>query len=619
MSRKKEKKKLGMVDWYDPRQLLNTAGKTFISETIGEYADPRTGTADPTPGKFFDYSKRLSATDDDFGSIDGSERTDLWIDYAADVGDGWNSTYAVAHTLARKNLEVEEAAGGRKITLERGEILFFGGDGVYPTATSTEYEQRLVMPYRMAFKASGEREIKTKPDAADLKIEPHVFALPGNHDWYDSLVAFRKLFCSHIFNDRRFAGAWVTRQKRSYFALKLPQKWWLLAVDMQLSHNIDVSQLQYFESIVEKKMEKGDRVILCVPEPYWVKAAKYRKLTDKFEEKEESIGKLENFFEKNNIEVKVYIAGDLHHYRRFENDNDIHKITAGGGGAFLHPTHDYDFRRHRRRSPGAFFLKADYPNFATSRRQDFWNLLFFWNNKTFGIFTAILYALIAILTYAKIDYELSWKAVGVTINNLVGSPGTFVILIAMLGGLVFFTDSNSKWYKWVAGLIHGFVHLGAILFLGWLVSLLSSVIAAKLGVEENGFYWNLVWFPCVVVVSALGGYLLGAVIMGLYLFYSLHFRGRHDNEAFSALKIEDFKHFLRLHIDANGTLTIYPVKIERVPREWKPVFKDGKEIEYYAPEPPINPQLIEKPIVIEPNSATDNKENSNEKKEEKNV
>ena len=82
-------------------------------------------------------------------------------------------------------------------------------------------------------------------------IEPtytgyETIALPGNHDWYDSLVAFQKLFFTHIFNGRTFAGGWRTRQKRSYFALKLPHKWWLVGVDLQLSHNIDVPQLRYF-------------------------------------------------------------------------------------------------------------------------------------------------------------------------------------------------------------------------------------------------------------------------------------------------------------------------------------------------------------------------------------
>ena len=32
--------------------------------------------------------------------------------------------------------------------------------------------------------------------------------------------------------------------------------------------------------------------------------------------------------------VCVYVAGDLHHYRRHSNDAGQHKITAGGGGAF---------------------------------------------------------------------------------------------------------------------------------------------------------------------------------------------------------------------------------------------------------------------------------------------
>ncbi len=93
-------------------------------------------------------------------------------------------------------------------------------------------------------------------------------------------------------------------------------------------------------------MEKGDKVIVCVPEPYWVKTIKYEGLTDKFEKKEASIEKLEKLFEENEIEVKLYLAGDLHHYRRFATDDGQNqKITAGGGGAFLHPTHDFDFRK----------------------------------------------------------------------------------------------------------------------------------------------------------------------------------------------------------------------------------------------------------------------------------
>ena len=49
--------------------------------------------------------------------------------------------------------------------------------------------------------------------------------MPGNHDWYDGLKAFRRLFCTG-----RSIGAWRTRQERSYFACRLTHGWWLLAV-----------------------------------------------------------------------------------------------------------------------------------------------------------------------------------------------------------------------------------------------------------------------------------------------------------------------------------------------------------------------------------------------------
>ncbi len=33
------------------------------------------------------------------------------------------------------------------------------------------------------------------------------------------------------------------------------------------------------------------------------------------------------------------LTGDLHHYCRFEAEDDSQLITAGGGGAYLFPTH----------------------------------------------------------------------------------------------------------------------------------------------------------------------------------------------------------------------------------------------------------------------------------------
>ena len=497
--------------------------------------------------------------------------------------------------------------------LPLGEILFLGGDGVYPTANSKRYEDQLVTPYRMAFKAgvgSG-----ASPNGSELAHHPHIFALPGNHDWYDSLVAFKQLFCSQIFNDRKFAadpktglGGWKTRQSRSYFTLKLPHNWWLLAVDLQLTHNIDVSQLLYFESVIAQ-MDPGDKVILCVPEPYWEKYIKYQGVTDKYEEKEKSIEKLDRYFLDKGVEVKAFVAGDLHHYRRFEDEYGVQKITAGGGGAFLHPTHDFDFRKAEREAGRSVYFKGfslagEYPEYKVSKRMGWRDLGFLFHNWTFGILTAVIYFVLALLVHGQITgQQLRWdddafwfRAFKITIDRMIDEPLVILVVVLLLAGLIFFTDSNSKRYKRWAGFLHGATHLAAAFFLGWFGYVASLWVSGRLGVPippAMSTRYNVVWFLSVLVVTGVGGYLVGSFIMGLYLYISLHVFGRHSNEAFSALKIEDYKNFLRLHIGADGVLTIYPIKIETVPRNWR------SEGDHFRPSGGTPPQLIEDaPVVV---------------------
>lgn len=624
MSNSDKYKKAEMVGWYDLRQLFVTGVKTAISQTIGEYADPRATAGGPRNRKPFDYSKQLKKQNEDgeFLSYEAdetdnvitqSEREEIWIDYAADVGDGWNSTYGVAYNMAQPTL----AANGD--VTERGEILIFGGDGVYPTADSFEYGNRLVTPYRMAFKAGGTGGSDVLAPV-DLKKSPHLFALPGNHDWYDSLVAFKKLFCSHIFNDRKFAndevtgqGGWQTRQKRSYFALKLPKKWWLLGVDMQLSHNIDIPQLEYFQDVINE-MEKGDKIILCVPEPYWVRMIKYQDLTDEYLKKEASIEKLEAFFKgEKNITIKAFIAGDLHHYRRFEatDGSNVQKFTAGGGGAFLHPTHDYNFRKCEEKDykkleekgniKKRFSLKREYPSPEVSKKMDWKNFGFIFYNKTFGLATAVIYSTLAWMIHGNIkegDGVFNWyRAFKSTLNRFIEEPLAALVVTLMMLGLVAFTKTSSKIQKWLGGAAHGLAHLTAVFFLGWFGYLAALRILGTPTLGED-LYSSAIWAISVFAVCFVGGWIIGSFIMGMYLFVSLHFFGRHDNEAFSALKIEDFKNFLRMHIDSDGKLTIYAFKIDVVPKEWEDVMNDdGTEIIYRKPKDGTKADLIEKVVI----------------------
>jgi hypothetical protein len=64
---------------------------------------------------------------------------------------------------------------------------------------------------------------------------------------------------------------------------------------------------------------------------------------------------------------------------------------------------------------------------------------------------------------------------------------------------------------------------------------------------------------------------------------SLNGFGVHRNEAFSSLRIADYKGFLRLKIDPQGNVTVYPIVVEHVPQT-----DDG----------PLLPRLVEKPIKV---------------------
>jgi hypothetical protein len=228
-----------MVDWFSPSQLAKTGVQAVVSSIFGNYADKR------------EIQAALSNDEQSLKPYDFSDKKEIWVDYVSDLGSGWNSTYSIAYLLGRKNLSVK---GFREqdYNLKRGNLLIMGGDEVYPVATPEEYKNRLVGPYRSSLSS-----------VIDSGEAPTLFAIPGNHDWYDGLSSFMKLFCQ-----QRWMGGWQTKQKRSYFAINLPGDWWLWGIDIQLSADIDKPQLDYFDRMCSLA-KKNDNIILCTAEPAW--------------------------------------------------------------------------------------------------------------------------------------------------------------------------------------------------------------------------------------------------------------------------------------------------------------------------------------------------------------
>ena len=241
-----------------------------------------------------------------------------------------------------------------------------------------------------------------------------MYAIPGNHDWYDGLGAFLKLFCQ-----KRWTGNWETHQRRSYFALRLPHRYWVWATDIQLNSDIDEPQKQYFRNMARTKMYQNDKVILITAEPAWVhkelypddqsyEGLQYFIQTFITEDKIGCIGKT--------FDLVAVLTGDLHHfshYRSASSANPLHYIGAGGGGAYMHLTHKLPKGlkeietankapvKQSGKDPGPLKnrlreenieLKNAFPSRVDSVKLVFGNLLFFVRNPKFSSFMGFFYA-----------------------------------------------------------------------------------------------------------------------------------------------------------------------------------------------------------------------------------
>lgn len=574
------------VSWFNLKQLAGTAYKSIISTIIGEQSDRRLMLALASSEKeFYNYTRHHKIVNGKIVPDENSKRQELWLDFIADTADGWDPTYSVAYYASKPELNLSD--GKNSYRTNRGEVLVFGGDEVYPAPSKKAYRERLITPFEQAF---GD----DKP--AD---PPHIFALPGNHDWYDGLEAFTRLFCSDL-GSRKFAG-WYSRQKRSYFALKLPQNWWLLGSDGQLHSNIDTAQLDYFRAIADGHMKEGDKVILCISEPVWIYAHKYKKYGEQYDESD-LIFLQEEILKPRGAEVKVYLTGDLHHYRRHEEvtgkESKTQKITAGGGGAFLHPTHGADFSllteelQLPEQKPREFKLKKSYPDEKTSKKLGWKNILFPFMNPGFGFLTGALYLITIWIISSTFHFDFAHNLrefLGQTIKAFYINPVAALWLGAVAAGFVFFNDTHSKLYKWIGGLVHFFMNLVSIAYIGLFATYINNTV----------FNENLITGFTFIPVIIFGlGWFFGAFNMGIYLTVSMNFFDRHDNEAFSALRCIDYKNFLRLHIDKEGTLTIYPVKIQKAARKWRFRKSGENDNSFIIPEDGSKPELIEEPIVI---------------------
>jgi hypothetical protein len=537
------------VRWFEPALLLKAALEVAVSGTFGKFADKRELQRDPQGSPVGDPGSG-------HGFFDHSANEEVWLDFLSDTGDGWEATATMAWLLAQPALTLD----GEELT--RGEAVLLGGDQVYPTADPEAYEDRFVGPFAGAL-----------PWSEDEDAAPRMYATPGNHDWYDGLTSFLRLFCQE-----KWIGGWRTRQRRSYYALKLPHRWWVWAIDIQLDTYIDDTQLEYFKQV---GLQKGDKVILLTAKPSWVKAYDRRV--------EPGSWRYLAYFEEHAIRrrqgrLALTLTGDLHHYSRYEPHGEgaaeaPKRITAGGGGAYLSCTHTLREKVNLKAlgpgEPVEYRREQIYPRAEDSKRLSRGILGLAGKNPGFANLLGGIYALAALAMLAALSGApggLVETGTGSLVDYLghIASGAPLLLAILLTGALAGYTDITPSPLTVARLEILGLVALRIVVgALHALLHLVLAALAVRSGLEL-GLPPALVWVfgaaAAFVVGYVVGTTLFATVLLAVHRVFGRHAE-RAANEVFAGQGISGYKNFIRMRLNAEG-LTLFPIGVDEVCGEW---------------------------------------------------
>jgi hypothetical protein len=246
-----------------------------------------------------------------------------------DPGEGDDSQYHVLRPLYA-------TAGGTAFT-------YIVSDVIYPAGDVNEYEDKFFWPYR--------------------KLPGPIYAIPGNHDWYDGLHGFMTHFCEADPDKRpkaspgRFFGRILRkslwrepnpmeqdllarvgplRQERSdqpgpYFAMEVGPIL-LVGIDPGIAGTIDSEQGEWLRRISKHPKPK----ILLTGKPLVVDAGKKDLEID-------GGGGVREIIDKAEHRYIAVIGGDIHNYQRYPiavpGGQTIQHIVSGAAGAYTKATH----------------------------------------------------------------------------------------------------------------------------------------------------------------------------------------------------------------------------------------------------------------------------------------
>ncbi|SDH35227.1 Calcineurin-like phosphoesterase [Sinosporangium album] len=244
-----------------------------------------------------------------------------------DPGEGDASQYAVVPGM----LKIGEGTS----------FAVVASDVVYPAGAPSDYEDNFFRPYQ--------------------DYPSPIYAVPGNHDWYDGLGGFMRVFCGapplaaghhrvgaplqrllwrkpERIDEARLAEAAKRRgapgqraaQPGPYWVMDTPNLL-IVGVDTGIGGCIDAEQGTWLREVSRDPRPK----ILVTGKPIYSR--------NRYEPSPiEGGGTIDDIVRDPACNYVAAIGGDIHNYQHYPvkvADRTIHYLVAGGSGAFTHATH----------------------------------------------------------------------------------------------------------------------------------------------------------------------------------------------------------------------------------------------------------------------------------------
>lgn len=536
---KRGKKYPQAISWFGFRTFWGHLWSLLASAIATEDIDSRDWMRADEPA---DLLRRLAAHlggDPGAASLTEALRRDVWIDFVADTGDDVSVSRAVAAMMFEAYATDDPDAPGTELVLPRGDVLIFGGDTAYPVATELEIHNRVIVPFNLVLR----ERLDGRPRA--------LLGLPGNHDWFAGLDGFGRMFraplgtvdrasvmpsfvpgiapgekvkqttqLQHFFEwvealrigkrvEKRGALpllGYTPVQSASYWAVPLAPALDLWGPDRQLT-TLDTRQRLFFAS---RREAAPHGLFLCMADPPYA-------FLEPHPAGQEILNSLDLSFAEDHL---FALTGDIHHYCRIELPGGGKQVTAGGGGAFLHPAKI----ARAGLPPPAAELPGPIASRALTGRIPFLLAL--------GRAGFLLHAALAIV-YGPMQ-KIAWSA---------GRPS---VITAAITGLVLFV---------------------ILMFVGatrgeraWKVVTLAGASAATMaavpfGMNAAATAVGPAWpyaTASLLALAFVAMILVGVFVFGVYLML-LTMLGLATDQGFGPLAHPGYKHFVRLRVRRDGS------------------------------------------------------------------